>query len=68
MERLQVLGSADHLKLIRELRNAVNHDDEDDPVRLNTFIERMLAEVAALEGYHQRLLNFCAQAYGLDAS
>ena len=68
MERLQVLDSADHWKLIRELRNAVNHDYEDDPVRLNTFIERMLAEVAALEGYHQRLLNFCVQAYGLDAS
>lgn len=48
--------------------NAVNHDDEDDSARLNTFIERMLAEVAALEGYHQRLLHFCAQAYGLDAS
>ena len=68
MERLQVLDSADHWKLIRELRNAVNHDYEDNSAKLNAFIEQMLAEVAALEGYHQRLLNFCAQAYGLDAS
>lgn len=68
MERLQVLHSADHWKLIRELRNAVKHDHEDDPARLNTFIERLLAEVAAREGYHQRLRNFCTQTYGLDAT
>lgn len=68
MERLQVLDDTDHWKLIRELRNAVNHDYEDDPGKLSTFIERMLAEVAALEGYHQRLSDFCRQTYGLAAN
>ena len=66
MERLQVIDSADHWKLIRELRNAVNHEYEDDGGRLAEFFELMATEVHALFGYFSRLQAHCASAYGIS--
>lgn len=65
MERLQVLDSAEHWKLIRELRNAVNHEYEDDTARLAEFFGLMARETPVLFGYFDRLLDHCASAYGL---
>lgn len=65
MERLQVLDSTDHWKLIRELRNAVNHDYEENPQRLNALLLQMLLEVDALRLCHQRLHAFCVQSYAM---
>ncbi|MDT7835857.1 hypothetical protein [Aquabacterium sp. OR-4] len=64
MERLQVIDQPEHWKLIRELRNAVNHDYEENTERLNGFFQQMLSEAAVLFSYHQRLAAFCRQAYG----
>ncbi len=66
MERLQVIDSADHWKLIRELRNAVNHEYEDDGTRLAKFFELMTQEAPALFGYFDHLQAHCASAYGLS--
>jgi hypothetical protein len=44
MERLQVLDEAEHCKLIRELRNAVNHEYEDDGTRLGEFFASLAKE------------------------
>ena len=64
MERLKVIDSADHWKLIRELRNAVNHEYEDDGARLAEFFALMAGEAPALFGYFTRLQAHCASAYG----
>lgn len=65
MERLQVLDSTQHWKLIRELRNAVNHEYEQDAARLAEFFGLLAAETSALFDYFGRLQAYCAQAYGL---
>ena len=64
MERLKVIDSADHWKLIRELRNAVNHEYEDDSARLAEFFELMVGEVPTLVGYFTRLQAHCTSTYG----
>lgn len=64
MERLQVLDSAEHWKLIRELRNAVNHEYEEDAQRLAEFFGLLARETPVLCGYFSRLRDYCAHAYG----
>jgi phosphopantetheine adenylyltransferase len=66
MERLQVLDSAEHWKLIRELRNAVNHDYEENVTKLNTLLGQLLVETATLFQLHHRLRAHCSQAYRLQ--
>ena len=66
MERLKLIDSADHWKLIRELRNAVNHEYEDDAPRLAEFFELMTREVPALFDFFNRLQVHCASAYGIS--
>lgn len=63
MERLKVIDSADHWKLIRELRNAVNHEYEDDGARLAEFFELMVGETPTLFGYFTRLHAHCTSTY-----
>ncbi len=65
MERLKVIDSADHWKLIRELRNAVNHEYGDDGVHLAEFFELMVGETPTLFGYFSRLHAHCTSTYGL---
>ena len=65
MERLQVLDSAEHWKLIRELRNAVNPEDGVDAARLAELFDLMSRETPVLFGYFDHLLAHCASAYGL---
>ena len=66
MARLNVIDSADHWKLIRELRSAVNHEYEDDGTRLAEFFELMAKEAPALFGYFRHLQAHCASAYGIS--
>ena len=65
MERLQVTDSAEHWKLIRELRNAVNHEYEDNSARLAEFFDLMVKETPVLFGYLSRLQEHCVNAYGI---
>lgn len=65
MEKLGVLDSTERWKLIRELRNAVNHDYEEDADRLTQFFTEIVKATPELFECHQRLLDFCAHAYGL---
>ena len=65
MERLQILDTTEHWKLIRELRNAVNHEYEQDTARLAKFFELLVAKTTALHDYFSRLKAYCEQAYGL---
>ena len=63
MEKLEILDSAEHWKLIRELRNAVNHEYEEDENRLSEFFTMLLAETTTLAAYLERIIAFCNQAY-----
>lgn len=65
MERLQVIDSAEHWKLIRELRNAVNHEYEDNTARLTEFFELMTKETPVLFDCFSRLQVHCVNAYGI---
>lgn len=65
MEKLGVLESTERWKIIRELRNAVNHEYEEDTDRLTQFFTEMVTATPELFECHQRLLDFCAKAYGI---
>ena len=65
MERLEVLDSAARWKAIRELRNAVNHEYDDDSARLAEFFDQLATETPVLFGYLKRLKEFCAKHYGI---
>jgi hypothetical protein len=67
MEKLQCITSADRWKNIRELRNAVNHEYEDDPAMLHDFFDQMMRSAPDLLGWHEQLLDFCRRTYP-DAS
>lgn len=63
MEKLNVLDSVEHWKLIREYRNAVNHEYEENPERVSEFFSLLIEETPVLMSYHQKLRAFCQQAY-----
>jgi hypothetical protein len=58
MEKLRILDSPKHRKLIRESRNAINSEYEDASKRLSEFFERLTLETPAVHGYAQALLAF----------
>jgi hypothetical protein len=64
MEKLGCLDSAERWKEIRELRNAVNHEYEDDPQVLHDFFGAMLDSAPELLRWHDQLLRFCLRNYG----
>jgi len=63
MEKLGILDSTAHWKLIRELRNAVNHEYEDNPNRLLEFFCLLAEETPALLGYAGKLTVYCNKHY-----
>lgn len=63
MEKLGCLESVERWKEIRELRNAINHEYEDDPKTLHAFFEAMLASAPELLRWHAQLLAFCGNTY-----
>ena len=66
MEKLGVLESVERWKIIREIRNAVNHEYEEDTVRLTQFFTEMLKATPELYASHQKLVAFCHEAYGVN--
>lgn len=68
MEKLKVLESVERWKMIREIRNAVNHEYEEDAGRLSQFFTEMFKATPELFACHERLVFFCATAYGLSSS
>jgi glutamine synthetase adenylyltransferase len=63
MEKLGVLDSVEHWKLIRDLRNAINHEYEENPDRLSEFFSLLIQETPTLNDYHQRMVAFCQASY-----
>jgi hypothetical protein len=65
MEKVGVLESAERWKIIREIRNAISHEYEEDSARLTEFFTEMLKATPELFGSHQRLLAFCQKFYDI---
>ncbi len=63
MEKLGCIDSVERWKDIRELRNAVNHEYEDDPSVLHEFIEQMINAAPELLRWHDQLTAFCKTTY-----
>lgn len=64
MEKLGILDTAEHWKLIRELRNSVNHEYEENPERLSEFFRLLIVETPTLIGIFDRMAEYCRKAYG----
>lgn len=67
MEKLGILESVTRWKIIRELRNAVNHEYEESTERLTEFLMEMIKATSELMTCHQRLVEYCDKAYGIKA-
>lgn len=65
MEKLGLIETTERWKLIRELRNAINHEYEEDAERLVQFFGETLQATPELFDYFQRLLTFRADTYGV---
>jgi hypothetical protein len=63
MEKLGCIDSVDRWKDIRELRNAVNHEYEDDPSVLHEFFAQMVQSAPELLHWHEQLNAFCNATY-----
>jgi len=65
MEKIDIISSAEQWKLVREIRNAINHEYEEDASRLSAFFTQMLDAAPGLFGSHEKLAAFCKRAYGI---
>lgn len=63
MEKLGILESTERWKLIRELRNAINHEYEEESTRLSSFFTELLAAAPELLACHDRLRQYCEVTY-----
>lgn len=63
MEKLEIIDSAEHWKMIRELRNAVNHEYEENEERLSEFFSELTQAAPQLFAYHDKLVKFCEDNY-----
>lgn len=65
MEKIGILESGERWKLLREIRNALNHEYEEDAGRLTQILTEMFQAVPELFMIHSRLVVFCRDAYQL---
>jgi hypothetical protein len=64
-EKLGIIDSAQDWKELRELRNAINHEYEDDPQRLAALFVALAQATPRLLEWQRRLQAFCRRTYGL---
>lgn len=63
MEKLQIIESAEKWKEIRELRNAVNHEYEENSAKLAEFFMELTQATPQLFTWHDNLVKFCRDNY-----
>ena len=63
MTKLCILDTVEQWRLIRELRNAVNHEYEENSERLSEFFEELTQATPILNLWLQRIVEFCEKAY-----
>ena len=62
-EKLEIIDTVERWKTIRELRNAVNHEYEENVERLSEFFAELTKVAPELFMFHDRLLKFCETTY-----
>jgi hypothetical protein len=67
MEKLAIIESKDRWKEMRELRNAINHEYEENTARLTAFFEELASATPQLLVWHDNLVRFCKVTYGVFA-
>jgi len=67
MEKLGVIDSVQSWKELRELRNAVNHEYEENPQRLSEFFLELVQATPELMDWHRRIVEFCQRNYRIGA-
>ena len=63
MTKLGILDTVEQWKLIRELRNAVNHEYEENTDRLSEFLQELTKATPALFLWLGRIVVFCKSTY-----
>ena len=63
MEKLEIIETSDRWKELRELRNAINHEYEEDSARLAEFFSELVRATPQLFAWHETLTKFCKQNY-----
>jgi hypothetical protein len=63
MEKLSCIDSAQAWKQIRELRNAINHEYEEDSDILSEFFQHLIEAAPELFKWHDQLQIFCQNTY-----
>ena len=63
MTKLGILDSVEQWKLLRELRNAVNHEYEENSERLSEFFQELAQASPTLNLWFDRLVKFCDLTY-----
>jgi len=63
MTKLGILDSVEQWKLIRALRNAVNHEYEENTERLSEFFQELTQATPALYLWLGRIVVFCESTY-----
>lgn len=68
-KKLSIISSALGWKLVRELRNSINHEYEEDQARLQVFFISLQEQCPTLFTWHDQLENFCVKQYpAIDTS
>ena len=63
MEKLDIIETSDRCIELRELRNAINHEYEEDSDRLAEFFSELVQATPQLFAWHENLTKFCQQSY-----
>lgn len=63
MEKLSILDDLEKWKVVRELRNSVNHEYEDDANELHQILSSMVESAPWLFAIHERLFAFVKENY-----
>jgi len=63
MEKLGILDDVQTWKELRELRNAIKHEYEENAGRLTGFFQELVRSTSTLLDWYARLRTFCAGNY-----
>lgn len=64
-EKAGLINSEQDWKISRDIRNAINHDYQEDEQTLSALVKEMLNQVEPLKLMHQRTETYCNQKLGI---
>lgn len=65
MEKLAIIDSKERWKEMREIRNAINHEYEENTARLTAFFGELASATPQLLAWHENLVRFCEATYAI---